>query len=104
MEDPKKTQPIPAPTASDVLEVFGHFRQDLLGRIDERDKNVLALIQNIINDLLAENRRIIQRGDDHEKRIAANSRDIEELRKKQSELASEVQAVKLALKRVETKP
>ena len=89
MTDMKKTQPIPPPTAADVLEVFGHFSEGLLERIDERDENVLKIIQQFVSDILAQYERATKRSDDHEKRIVANSRDIEELRRKQNEFASE---------------
>jgi hypothetical protein len=108
MDEEKKslsaTQPITPPTAADVLEVFGHFQDGLLKRIDERDELVLKLIQKTVSELLADNRRLAQRSDDLEKRTRLIERGIEDLRLKQNELASEVQTIKLALKRVDPKP
>lgn len=94
----RETQPIEPPTAADVLEVFGHFERGLLEKIDERDANVLTLIQKTVSDLLADNYKLHERADDHNKRINQNARDIEELRKKQNEFASELQALKIKLR------
>lgn len=62
-----KTQPVPvpAPTVSDVLEVFGQFQDDLLHRLDERDKNMLAAIQEIGNRFIEHYERETRRADEH---------------------------------------
>jgi peptidoglycan hydrolase CwlO-like protein len=92
-----KTQPLKPPTAADVLEVFAHFQEGLLKRIDERDENVLKLIQKTVSDLLEDNHKLHLRSDDHEKRINQHSRDIEELQKKHNEIKNELQTLKLRL-------
>jgi hypothetical protein len=99
----KETQEVPQITAADVLEVFRLFQDGLLERIDKRDANVLALMHKTVSELLADNHRLNRRGDDVDKRVAMNSRDIEELRKKQNDLTSEVAALKLAMERIDPK-
>jgi chromosome segregation ATPase len=100
----KVTQEVPPLTAHDVLEVFGHFQDGLLKRIDERDANVLTTIRDIVSDLLAQYQRITQRADDHERRIRQSEKWIEELRMKYNELASAIQAHEIKIKRIDQGP
>lgn len=89
-----ETQPIKTPTVEDVLEVFGHFRQDLLEQIDKRDEHVLLVIQDIGTKIFDHYERETKRADDH-------ARWIEQLRKRTHKLSSTQQTVNIRLAYIE---
>lgn len=89
-----KTQPIRPPTAEDVIEIFGHFRQDLLGQIDKRDERILLAVKDI-GTLIAEHyERETKRGDEHAKLIG-------QLRKRTHKLSGDQQAINIRLAVIE---
>ncbi len=89
-----KTQPIRQPTVEDVLDVFGHFRQDLLGRIDKRDEHILLAIRDIGTTIAAHYQRETTRGDEHAKML-------NQLRKRTHKLSSDQQALNIRLAIIE---
>lgn len=93
------TQEIQPPTAADVLEVFQHFRGDLLARIDKRDENILKLIQKSLSEVLREYARTNKRADDLEKRVYENEKQIDALNRRHNELSSEVTTLKMKVER-----
>lgn len=97
LDEPKQsslsaTQEIPSPTAADVLEVFQHFQDGILERIDKRDENVLKAIQQIASDVLAQYNRQATQLDNHEKRIKKLEEDY-------NKLSSELTTAKLKIER-----
>lgn len=107
--EPKKatslsvTQELAPPTAADVLEVFSHFQDDLLRRIDQRDANVLKAIRGIVSDVLDQYQKQTARSDDHERRIKEQERSMTISKERYNELASEVATLKIKVKRLEEK-
>lgn len=95
------TQELKSPTVADVLEVFGHFRDDLLAQIDKRDENVLKLVQKTASDTLAEYARLAEQGHDHAVRLKKAEDEIEALKKRLNELSSEVTTLKIRSGRAE---
>jgi hypothetical protein len=96
------TQEIQPPTAADVLEVFAHFQASLLGRIDERDENVLKAIRGIISDVLEQYQKQTARSDDHEKRLKELERWLEIFKDRYNTMASELTSLRLKIKRLDT--
>lgn len=89
-----KTQPIKPPTVEDVLEVFGHFRQDLLDQIDKRDESILLAIQDIGTKIFDHYERETKRSDEH-------ARWIKQLRHRTHKLSSGQQAINIRLAQIE---
>lgn len=103
-----KTQPIRPPTVEDVLDVFGHFRQDLLGQIDKRDERILQAIKDIGAHIAEHYARETARGDEHSrlirnetKRGDEHARMINHLRKRTHKISSEQQAINIRLAVIE---
>lgn len=91
-----KTQPIRPPTAEDVIEIFGHFRQDLLGQIDQRDERILLAVKDI-GTLIAEHyERETKRADEHARWITL-------LRERTHKLSNAQQELDLRLAEIEHK-
>jgi hypothetical protein len=91
-----KTQPIKPPTAEDVIEIFGHFKQDLLGQIDKRDERILLVVHDIRTMIVEHYQRETQRGDEHAKWI-------KQLRNRTHKLSTEQQTINLRLAEIEQK-
>lgn len=92
--DLRVTQPIPPPTAEDVLTVFGHFREDLLKQIDTRDERILMAIQDVGSQILDFYERETKRGDEQD-------RWIRELRQRTHRLSGGQQTIELRLDEIE---
>lgn len=99
MDDAKpslsSTQELTPPTAADVLEVFQHFQEQLLSRIDVRDGQVLKLFQKATSEVLEQYTRMARTTNEHEHRLGRIEDAVEDLRRKHNELVSEMQAIKL---------
>jgi hypothetical protein len=89
-----KTQPIKPPTAEDVIEIFGHFRQDLLEQISKRDERILLAVHDIRSMITEHYQRETQRADEHAKWI-------KQLRSRTHRLSTEQQAINLRLAEIE---
>lgn len=89
-----KTQPLPPVTASDVLDVFMSFQQQILERLDERDRRVLEAIKQIGSDVFQHYATISKRGDE-------NNRLIGVLRKRTHRHSSELQEIKIRVHEIE---
>jgi hypothetical protein len=89
-----KTGPLPPMTVSDVLDVFMKFQQQILDRLDERDKRVLDAIQKIGSDVFSHYEIISKRGDEDHKMIGL-------LRKRTHKHSSDLQEIKIRLHEIE---
>lgn len=89
-----KTQPIKPPSVEDVLEVFGHFRQDLIGQIDKRDERILLAVHDIRSMIAEHYQRETTRGDEHAKWLR-------QLRNRSHKLSTEQQALSIRLAMIE---
>jgi hypothetical protein len=87
------TQELKPPTVADVIEVFQLFREDLLKQIDKRDENVVASMQKMASDFLAEYTRLAAADHDHVIKIA-------NLERRMNDFATELTALKLKVERV----
>lgn len=89
-----KTGPLPPVTASDVLDVFMKFQQQILERLDERDRRVLEAIKQIGSDVFQHYEMISRRGDE-------NHRWIGVLRNRTHRHSSELQEIKIRVHEIE---
>jgi len=103
-----KTQPIKSPSVEDVLEVFGHFRQDLIGQIDKRDERILLAVHDIRSMIAEHYQRETQRGDEHAKLIRDEAKRgdehakwLRQLRNRSHKLSTEQQALSIRLAMIE---
>lgn len=95
-EDFGKTGPLPPVTASDVLTVFQLFQQQILTRIDTRDKNILDAIKKIGSDVFSQYELIAKQGDD-------NHKQIKKLRKRTHEHATHLQQLEIRVHDIEAR-
>lgn len=103
-----QTQPIKPPTAEDVIEIFGHFRQDLLGQIDKRDKRILQAIKDIGATIADYYQRETTRGDKHAKTLDKHDKTLDEqgkwigqLRRRTHKLSTGQQEINIRLAEIE---
>lgn len=94
--DPNKTQPLQPPTAESVLEVFGHFRQEILERISARDANILKAIQDVGSHIAEHYERETRRGDEH-------AAELKRLRRRTHGHSTDIQAINLRIAQIEQK-
>lgn len=104
----EKTQPIRPPTVEDVLEVFGHFRQDLIEQIDKRDERILLAVHDIRSIIAEHYQRETARGDEHTKLIRKeiergddHAKWIQQLRNRSHRFATEQQTLSIRLSIIE---
>lgn len=95
-QDFGKTGPLPAVSAGEVLGVFSLFQEQILERIDARDKTILDAIKKIGSDVFAQYERIAKRGDENHKWIGA-------LRKRTHEHSTQIQQLMLRVHDLETR-
>lgn len=89
-----KTGPLPPVTASDVLDVFMKFQQQILERLDERDRRVLEAIRQIGSDVFRHYEMLSKRGDEDHRLIGV-------LRKRTHRHSSELQEIKIRVHEIE---
>jgi len=99
--DMRKTQPMPPPTAEEVLTIFGEFRDAIIKQIDERDQRILVAIESIGTRILDHYERETKRGDEHAKELKEHSKWIKTLRKRTHGLSHNMQTVFLRLEEIE---
>lgn len=103
-----KTQPIRTPTVEDVLEIFGHFRHDVLKQIDKRDERILQAIQDIGSQLVEHYTRATKRSDEHaaairrlQEREDKQDNWINQLRQRTHKLSNDQQTIDIRLAQIE---
>jgi hypothetical protein len=101
LPDFRATQPMPPPTAEDVLDVFSHFRQDLIDQIDKRDERILMAIRDIGSQIVAHYERSTKRADEQAKKLVEQDKQIKRLRERTHRLMTSQNATDFRLDEIE---